>query len=98
ADRPLRELLTLCRQQQIPAMLLLLPEGPEFQSWYAPPARAEIDAYVDRLSRDYGYPLVDARSWLSETAFFDSHHLHPDGATAFTQRFAQEVALWRGSD
>jgi hypothetical protein len=91
ADRALRELLALCRQQGIAAMLLLMPEGTEFQSWYAPTARAEIDTYLARLNREYDVPLVDARSWLPKTAFFDSHHLHPNGATAFTQRFAREL-------
>src|SRR5437660_1976228 len=90
ADRALRELLTLCRHQGIAATLLLMPEGTEFQSWYAPSARIEINAYVTRLSREQDVPLIDARSWLPETAFFDSHHLHPDGAMAFTQCFARE--------
>jgi hypothetical protein len=36
-------------------------------------------------------PLIDALSWLPDTAFFDSHHLHPNGATAFTQRYARTV-------
>ena len=99
ADRALRELLELCRQQHIAAMLLLMPEGTIFQSWYPPAARTEMDRYLACLSHCYDVPLVDARSWLPDTAFFDSHHLHPDGATAFTQRFAREVlrpsSRWR---
>jgi hypothetical protein len=91
ADRALRELLALCKRQDIAATLLLMPEGTEFQSWYPRSAPAEVDAYLDCLSREYEAPVVDARSWLPETAFFDSHHLHPDGATAFTQRFAREM-------
>jgi hypothetical protein len=87
ADRALRELLTLCEENGISSTLLLMPEGAEFQSWYSPEARAEIDAYLTALSREYSVPLVDARSWLPETAFFDSHHLHPAGAATFTQLF-----------
>jgi hypothetical protein len=89
ADRALRELLALCRQHSIAAMLVLMPEGTQFQSWYAPAARAEIDRYLASVSREYDVPLVDARSWLPDSAFFDSHHLHPEGATAFTQRLAR---------
>jgi hypothetical protein len=96
ADRAVREMLTLCRQESIAAMLVLMPEGSAFQSWYAPAARAEIDGYLDAVSREYHVPLVDARSWLPDTAFFDSHHLHPDGATAFTQRFGREIAKSSG--
>ena len=91
ADRALREMLALCRRQKIDAVLLLMPEGPEFQSWYTPAARIEIDSYLTRLSQNYAVRVVDARSWLPDAAFFDSHHLHPDGATAFTQRFARGV-------
>jgi hypothetical protein len=91
ADRALRELLTLCRRERIAAVLVLMPEGTVFQSWYTPAARAEIDSYLASLSREYDFPLVDARSWLPDTAFFDSHHLHPDGATAFTERFARII-------
>jgi hypothetical protein len=91
ADRALRELLALCKRQRIAATLLLMPEGPEFQSWYTPAARTEIDAYLASVMREVDVPLIDARSWLPESAFFDSHHLHPDGAAAFTQRFAREI-------
>ncbi|HLJ92588.1 MAG TPA: hypothetical protein VKU02_05270 [Gemmataceae bacterium] len=91
ADRALRDLLTVCRRQGIAATLLLMPEGPEFQSWYPPTARAEIDAYLSRVSHEYCVAVIDARGWLPETAFFDSHHLHPDGATVFTQRFSREL-------
>jgi hypothetical protein len=91
ADRALHELLALCRREGIAAMLVLMPEGTVFQSWYAPAARAEIDSYLASVSREFAFPLVDARSWLPDTAFFDSHHLHPDGATAFTERFARDV-------
>jgi hypothetical protein len=91
ADRALQQLLTLCRQQDIPATLLVMPEGSIFQSWYTPAARTAIDTYLGRLRRNYEIPLIDARSWLPDNAFFDSHHLHPDGATAFTQRFARAV-------
>jgi hypothetical protein len=91
ADRALRELLALCRHEDIRATLVLMPEGTIYQSWYPAAARAEIDGYLTSVSREYGVPVIDARSWLPDTAFFDSHHLHPDGATAFTERFAREV-------
>jgi hypothetical protein len=90
-DRALRELLELCRREQIYVLLLLMPEGSLFQSWYSHGTRAEVDAYLASLCRRYGVPLVDARSWMEDTAFFDSHHLLPAGATAFTERFAREV-------
>ena len=61
-DHALRDLLRLCRRERIQAMLVLLPEGPTFQSWYAPGARVEIDDYLAGLSAELSVPLVDMRS------------------------------------
>ena len=90
-DQALRELLQLCRQEGIAALLLLMPEGTEFQSWYPPGARERIDAYLGGLSREYGVPLIDTRCWMPDTAFFDSHHLLARGAATFTERFAHAI-------
>jgi hypothetical protein len=90
-DRALRELLALCRDRGIVAFLLLMPEGSEFRGWYPPAARSRIDEYLDGVSRAYGAPLIDARCWLDDRCFFDSHHLLPGGSTAFTRRFGREV-------
>lgn len=90
-DRALRELVELCRQERIPAALLVMPEGGTFRSWYPPGALAEIDAYVRSLSHEYDLPLVDARDWFDESYFFDSHHLYPHGSEAFTKRIGREV-------
>jgi hypothetical protein len=42
--------------------------------------------------------VVDAREWLPDSAFYDQHHLLPDGAALFADRFrsdALEPALQR---
>jgi hypothetical protein len=90
-DRALRDLLALCRRRAIPTVLYLMPEGRVFQSWYAPAARARIDTYLTRLSRECRVPIVDARNWMEDDYFFDNHHLNRHGATAFTRRFGAEV-------
>ena len=68
-----------------------MPEGPTFRSFYSPDARAEIDRCLEQVCKDFHVPLVDARGWMPETAFFDSHHLLPPGAVTFTQRLEREV-------
>jgi hypothetical protein len=93
ADRALREMLELCRQEGITAALLLMPEGTQFRDLYPPAARGAIDAYLGRLRQEYGVPLIDAREWVGDDGFWDSHHLTKAGATAFTRRFGRE-ALW----
>jgi hypothetical protein len=93
-DSPLkaaRELLDLCRQEGIGVGLFLMPEGSEFRSWYPPSVRVEVDNYLTNLSKEYGVPVVDARTWMADEDFFDCHHLLPRGAAAFTQRFEREA-------
>jgi hypothetical protein len=91
-EQALRELLELCRRRQIAVVLVLMPEGSDFQSWYPPRARTKVNAYLAEVTREYGVPLIDARSWMNDSAFFDGHHLLPDGARLFTERFARDVS------
>jgi hypothetical protein len=92
-DRALRELLDVCRREQIGVVLLLTPEGSEFQGLYPPAARAEIDAYVRRLHDLYDVPVVDARAWISDPSFADGHHPYDEAAENFSERFGSEVLL-----
>jgi hypothetical protein len=91
SDRALRELIGLCRSEGIDLVLMLTPEGGSFRSWYSPQSRERINAYCDALRREYGVPLIDARDWLDDADFFDSHHVTLRGAEAFTRRCADEV-------
>jgi hypothetical protein len=90
-DRALREMLDLCKQEHITALLLLMPEGSAFRSWYTPEARATFETYLAGLSQDYQVPIIDAHCWLPDSAFYDGHHLLRNGAAAFSHRLADEV-------
>lgn len=90
-DRALHDLLALCRQENIPTVLYLMPEGSIYRGWYAPATRACLDTYLTGLSRDYGVPIINARTWMPDKYFGDSHHLYRKGASLFTQRFGAEV-------
>jgi hypothetical protein len=87
----LREILEICRSERIPAALVLMPEGDEFRNWYPDSAREEIDSFVSRLSADYSVPLIDARQWVAEGGFLDSHHLLAPGADQFSLRLASHA-------
>jgi hypothetical protein len=91
-DRALRQLLDRCRNERIGAAVVVLPEGDAFRSWYPSGALAEVDAYLDRLASDCRVPVIDARMWVPEPLFMDSHHLFPEGATRFTSQLGR-VAL-----
>jgi hypothetical protein len=87
----LREQLELCRQEGIPAALVLMPEGSDFHSWYKPADWAKIELFLTELSREFGAPIVNAREWVGDEDFIDSHHLMLPGAEKFTQRLGREV-------
>jgi hypothetical protein len=106
SDRAMHEILGLCRREGVRVALLLTPEGQEFQSWYPPEARRQIEGYCGRLGRDYDVPVIDARCWLPDDAFADSHHVLRRGAEAFTRRLGPDalqpfvdgrLGAWTGS-
>ncbi len=87
----LEELLEVCQREQIAAVLVIMPEGPTFQSWYPPGAWRQVGNYVHDLSRRFAAPVVDAHDWMGDEQFVDSHHLLSPGAEAFSQRLAQSA-------
>jgi hypothetical protein len=89
----LQELLDRCSRQRIPTTLVLMPEATEFRSWYTSAMRAGIDSFLERLSRTYQIPLIDARTWVADEGFQDGHHLIAAGARVFTDRLAREAEL-----
>jgi hypothetical protein len=83
---------TLCREHGVPVVLLLMPEGSDFRSWYPPHVEDDLTARIGELSRQTGATVIDARRWLADDAFSDSHHLLPAGATRFSERLAHAIA------
>lgn len=86
----LGQLLDLTRRHGIPTTLVLMPEGTPFQALYPETMRRELDRFLAAFSRAHGVGLLDARDWLEDDAFWDSHHQLPAGATRFTERFVRE--------
>ena len=91
ARRATRELADLCRAEGIELTLLLTPEGSEFQSWYSPASVAAVERFCSDLQHDYGLRLIDARRWLPDDEFVDSHHMLAAGADRFTRRLAERL-------
>jgi hypothetical protein len=90
-DHALHDLIALCRQQGIPLLFYLMPEGTIFRNWYAPAVSTRINDYLTHLSRECNVPIVDLRTWMEDLYFGDSHHLYRQGATLFTRRFGPDV-------
>ena len=91
ADRAFRDTLREARDAGVRVVLLRTPEGPTFRSWYDPAGRERFDAYVASVAAEFDAPQLDARHWLDEEDFYDSHHVLKRGAEKFTARFAREL-------
>lgn len=89
-ERATRELVSLCHDNDIALTFVVMPEGSTYRSWYSPAAREAIDAFLSRLQHDFGADIVDARTWIADDDFLDSHHLLPRGAAAFASRLGRE--------
>jgi hypothetical protein len=89
--RAQRTLLELCRQEKIPIVLILMPEGSEFRSWYPPGAWEQIQTFLNDLNRDYGVSVINAREWIADGEFEDMHHLTNEGAEQFTDRLGRQA-------
>jgi hypothetical protein len=87
----LRQSARICRDNGVSGALLLMPEGTDFRSWYPPQAEAELYAALNRLCVDTGLRLIDARRWLGDDSFSDSHHLIPRAAGPFSERLGREI-------
>ncbi len=89
----LRELLTRIRAGGVPAALVIMPEGPAFQSWYAPGAYQTVRDGLDELAAEFGVAVLDLHDGMEEADFYDSHHLTPGSAAKFTERLGREELL-----
>ncbi|HUY33506.1 MAG TPA: hypothetical protein VMV69_12215 [Pirellulales bacterium] len=83
-DRPLHELLALCRERRIRAALLLMPD--EFLAQYHPAVREGFETYLDELGRRYDAPVLDMRTWVESDGFYDGVHLTHAVADEFSAR------------
>jgi hypothetical protein len=94
AEKPFERLLRTIHRAQFggaTVVLVVMPEGTGFRRLYTPAASAGVSALLQRLHAETGAPIVDARDWLPDDAFFDQHHLTPEGAIAFGARFKRDI-------
>jgi hypothetical protein len=92
-DRALHEILEECRSRHIKAALILMPEHSELRGWYTPAVQEQINAYLDRLKREFPVRLFDTRTWVADDAFHDLTHVAPPAARPYTQRLGRELLL-----
>ena len=93
ACEALRELLTLCRERNIPVRMVLMPEGGDFRSWFPQPGLERLMTFLNTTSAEFNAPLVNAREWLPDEHFYDSHHMFAAGAEAFSDRLTRDAIV-----
>jgi hypothetical protein len=89
----LHQLLEDCRTDGVPVVLVLMPEGPAFRGWFPESIHRQTRAWLEQLRAEYGVTVVDARDWIGEEEFYDSHHLIGAGSVSFTERLGREAVL-----
>jgi hypothetical protein len=94
-DRLLRDLVAAARAAGAEPVLYLMPEGSEFRSWYAGEPDVVFTSYLQEFAVQHAVTLIDARPWMIDGDFSDSHHLLRPAAEAFSRRFGAEVILPR---
>jgi hypothetical protein len=96
--RVLQETLELCRREGIRPALVIVPEGPIYRSLYSAATWRTVEARLRETAERHHVPLINAREWLSEGQFLDSHHMTQEGAMRFSERLYQEILpLVRGT-
>ncbi len=91
AVRALRDLLALCRENDIAVVLVRMPEANSFRALYPPAVDKRLTVFFRKLSKEFGCSIADCRTWMPDHAFADGHHLLRVGATGFTGRLTQSV-------
>jgi hypothetical protein len=92
ADRALRETITLARGHGAAVGLVFLPESSEFRQLYPAKVQQAAGEHLAGLSREFGVPVIDCRTWMDDGFIVDGFHLSRLGAGEFSRRFGPAVA------
>jgi hypothetical protein len=91
ADAALRELLQTCARHGVHPAFVLLPEHSSVRACYLPAIQAQVGAYLNDLTRQFGVPVIDTRDWVADDDFLDSRHVLPHVAAPYTERFGRDI-------
>ena len=87
----LNAILDTCKQIDLPVVMVMMPEGPYFRSFYPAGMQEQFEARFAEVSKERSVLLINARDWLTEQELYDSHHALPAGAAHFSDRLQAEV-------
>src|SRR5262249_30516835 len=89
----LNSILDTCEQIHLPVVLVMMPEGPFFRTFYPPGMQEQLADKFAAISQERRVLLVNARDWVPEPELYDSHHALPAGAARFSKRLRDEVIV-----
>lgn len=87
------DLLNECKAAGIAVAVVVPPEGSTFRSWYPERVNVELEQMLEHLRQEHKIVVVDARTWLPDEAFADTHHVLSDWAKPYTERLTKEVIV-----
>jgi hypothetical protein len=87
----MHDLLARCRREDIPVVLVVMPESPWFHRLYSPAAVTALHHFLAQLRDEYDVAVIDATGWEYPTAFVDGHHMRAGAARRFTLRLRGEL-------
>ena len=58
-----------------------------------PGVEEELQGFLNGLREEFGVGVVDARTWVADGEYSDSHHLLQSGAARFTERLTRECLV-----
>lgn len=88
AAAAVHESIAVSRNAGVPIALIILPEGTQFRQMYTPESTAELDRFLKSFAATR---VIDARQWLPDSGFSDSHHMISAGSRQFTERLGREL-------
>lgn len=84
-------ILDTCQQINLPVVMVMMPEGPFFRTFYPPGMQEQFETRFASISKTRSILLINARDWLTDQDLYDSHHALPSGAALFSQRLQNDV-------
>lgn len=89
----LKRTIEFLRENGCHVILVRMPEGPAFRSWYAPRLTQVQELKWSTLMGHDKDNWIDAWEWMGEDKFWDSNHLNPRGAKLFSERLGRQIGL-----
>jgi hypothetical protein len=87
----MHDLFKMCRHEQVPVLMVLMPESTLFRSGYRAEGLTEAAEFVQELRDRHGMEIIDATNWVEDGLFVDGHHLDAPGARVFSDRLRDEL-------